>query len=71
MATFIHLTSCTPTILGKVRINIDNIQMYWPVGTSTQIAFIGGGDKVKESIDKVEALIEQAGGQVFKPMVLS
>jgi hypothetical protein len=72
MARFIHLSSTTPGMLGKIRVNVDHLAMYFPTGAQTRIILLNGvQETVKESIDKVETLLGEAGAIQHKPVVLS
>lgn len=73
MARFIHLTSANPGLLGKVRINIDRMPVYYPQGTQTVVNMGAPGfiELVKESCAEIDELVRLAGGAVTSGKILN
>ena len=67
MARFIHLTSAQPGI-GKIRINIDGIAMYFRRGQQTVLAMLVQGivETVVETPEELDLLIKQHSGLQLK-----
>lgn len=63
MASFIQLTSLTPGILGKIRVNIENIQIYFPTikgSGATTLVMMGAQENVRESVVDIDKMIDAA-----------